>query len=199
MSQHRIAEGVFIHPSAEVESPVEIGEGTRIWRFCHVMPYARIGRGCSLGQGCFVGKGVRMGDGVRVQNHVSLFSGVQLEDDVFCGPSVVFTNVKNPRARFPRDGYTNTLVKRGATIGANATIVCGLTLAEHSFIAAGAVVTHDVPAFALMVGVPAVRTGWMSPRGERLRFDLDGIARCSVSGSRFRLQGEVVSVVSEEA
>jgi UDP-2-acetamido-3-amino-2,3-dideoxy-glucuronate N-acetyltransferase len=153
-------EGPFIHESAFVDDGAQIGAGTRVWHFCHVMPGAVIGQRCSLGQNVVVLSGVRIGDNVKIQNNVSVYEGVILEDDVFCGPSMVFTNVINPRSHVPRkDEYRPTLVKRGATIGANATIVCGVTLGEYAFIGAGAVVTKDVLAYALMVGVPARRLG----------------------------------------
>lgn len=182
----------FIHPSAEVESGAELGSGVKIWRFCHVMAGAKIGAGSMLGQGCFVARGVRIGTGVRVQNQVSLFEGVELEDEVFVGPSVVFTNVKNPRAFVARKlEYRRTLVRRGASIGANATILPGVTLGAYSFVAAGAVVTRDVPDYALVVGAPATRRGFMSRLGEPLRFE-QGLASCPTSGERYRLEaGEV--------
>lgn len=161
--------GWWAHASAVVDPGATLGEGTKVWHFCHVMPGAVIGRRCSFGQNCYVGNRVRLGDNVRVQNNVSLYDGVTLEDDVFVGPSAVFTNVVNPRAAFPRkDEYRDTRVGRGASIGANATIVCGHDIGEGAFIAAGAVVTRRVPAFALMAGVPARRIGWMCRCGERL-------------------------------
>lgn len=182
--------GVLAHPTADVELPVEIGPGTRIWRFCHVMSGARIGAGVSLGQGCFVAAGARVGDRVRVQNHVSVFAGVSLEDDVFVGPGAVFTNVKNPRATRPRQGrYAPTVVGRGATIGANATVLCGLRVGERAFVAAGAVVTRDVDPYALVVGSPARAVGWVSEAGERLEFDAEGRARCPITGESYRLLG----------
>jgi UDP-2-acetamido-3-amino-2,3-dideoxy-glucuronate N-acetyltransferase len=175
--------GVQIHESAFVDEPCEIGTGTRIWHFAHILPRTRIGRDCSLGQNVMVGPDVTVGDGCKIQNNVSIYKGVNLEDAVFCGPSCVFTNVNNPRAEIERkDEFRATLVRRGATIGANATIVCGNTIGEYAFIAAGAVVTDDVPAFALMVGVPARRVGWMSHDGERLGPDL----ACPRSGRRYR-------------
>ncbi len=151
----------MIHASAYVDEGAVVGAGTRIWHFCHVMPGAVIGERCSLGQNVVVMNGTRLGDNVKVQNNVSIYEGVEIEDDVFCGPSMVFTNVVNPRSHVSRkDEYRRTLVRRGASIGANATIVCGVTLGEYCLVGAGAVVTKDVPAYALMVGVPARRTGW---------------------------------------
>lgn len=167
-----IAPTAFVHPSAYVDEPVEIGPGTKVWHFCHLLPRAIIGANCTLGQNVMVAGGVRLGSNVKVQNNVSLYTGVELEDDVFCGPSCVFTNVVNPRAAVSRKHeYKPTLVKRGATIGANATIVCGATIGEHAFIAAGAVVRGDIEPHALMAGVPARRIGWMDEHGERLPDD----------------------------
>jgi UDP-2-acetamido-3-amino-2,3-dideoxy-glucuronate N-acetyltransferase len=178
--------GVQIHPSAFVDEPCEIGAGTRIWHFVHILPRTRIGRDCSLGQNVMVGPDVTIGDRCRIQNNVSIYQGVTLEDGVFCGPSCVFTNVNNPRAEVERKAeFRPTLVRRGATIGANATVVCGHTIGAYAFIAAGAVVTRDVPAFALMAGVPARRIGWMSHDGERLGADLV----CPRSGRRYRETG----------
>lgn len=157
------------HPTACIDQPCTIGEGTRIWHFAHVMAGARIGARCMLGQGVFVGSAVVIGDGVRVQNNVSIYDGVEIEDDVFLGPSCVFTNVKNPRAELSRkDALVPTRVRRGATIGANATILCGTTIGRYAFVGAGAVVTHDVPDFALVVGTPARRVGWVNRAGERV-------------------------------
>ncbi len=184
--QARPRSDVQIHQSAYLDEPCEIGAGTRIWHFVHILPRTRIGRNCSLGQNVMTGPDVTIGDGCKIQNNVSIYKGVTLEDGVFCGPSCVFTNVNNPRAGIERkDQFRDTLVKRGATIGANATIVCGHTIGEHAFIAAGAVVTTDVPAFALMAGVPARRIGWMSHDGERLGADLI----CPRSGRRYREAG----------
>ncbi|MEO0272138.1 MAG: DapH/DapD/GlmU-related protein [candidate division WOR-3 bacterium] len=169
----------FIHESAYVDAGAEIGSGTKIWHFSHVMGKAKIGRNCILGQNVFVANHVTVGDYCKIQNNVSLYEGVILEDYVFCGPSMVFTNVKNPRCEFPRNtsqDYAPTLVKRGASIGANATIVCGVTLHEYAFVAAGAVVTKDVPAYAIVAGVPAKIVGWMSAYGDVLDFDADGYA-----------------------
>jgi UDP-2-acetamido-3-amino-2,3-dideoxy-glucuronate N-acetyltransferase len=164
---------VRIHESSYVDEPVQIGEGTSIWHFCHILGEVTIGRHCSIGQNVMIGPRVTVGDNCKIQNNVSLYEGVTLEDDVFCGPSCVFTNVVNPRSAISRKNeFRPTLVKRGATIGANATIVCGHTVGSYAFIAAGAVVTKDVPDFALMAGVPARRIGWMSHHGERLGQEL---------------------------
>jgi UDP-2-acetamido-3-amino-2,3-dideoxy-glucuronate N-acetyltransferase len=165
--------GVRIHESAYVDDPVTIGEGTSIWHFCHILSDVSIGRNCSIGQNVVIGPKVVVGDGCKIQNNVSLYEGLVLENDVFCGPSAVFTNVNNPRANVSRKSeFRKTTLRRGATIGANATVVCGHTIGAYAFIAAGAVVTHDVPDFALMAGVPARRIGWMSKSGERLGADL---------------------------
>jgi UDP-2-acetamido-3-amino-2,3-dideoxy-glucuronate N-acetyltransferase len=178
--------GVSIHESAYVDDGVSIGAGTKIWHFVHVLGQTLIGRDCVLGQNVMVGPRVSMGDGCKVQNNVALYDGVELEDDVFCGPSCVFTNVNNPRAFLNRKSeFRRTLVKRGASIGANATIVCGHTLGAYCFIAAGAVVTKDVPDFAMMAGVPARRIGWMSHNGAKLGADLI----CPESGRRYREVG----------
>jgi len=184
---------VTIHPSAIVDDGAQLGDGTRVWHFVHVSPGARIGEGCSLGQGVYVGNDVTIGRNVKIQNNVSVYDAVTLEDDVFCGPSMVFTNVHNPRSAVVRKNeYRRTLVKRGATLGANCTIVCGTTIGEHAFVGAGAVVSRDVPPYALMVGVPARRIGWMSRHGERLPLPASGQgeAACPVTGERYRLDGE---------
>jgi UDP-2-acetamido-3-amino-2,3-dideoxy-glucuronate N-acetyltransferase len=185
----------YVHPSAYVDEPVSIGEGTKIWHFCHVMSNASVGRGCILGQNVFVASGVRIGDNVKIQNNVAIYEGVELEDDVFCGPSCVFTNVTNPRSQIVRRGqYQKTKVCRGATIGANATIVCGTTIGRYAFVAAGAVITKGtVPDYALMAGVPARRKGWMSRHGHPLgKPDTSGVMSCPESGWRYR---EVESMV----
>ena len=179
----------FAHPTAVIDDGAKIGAGTKIWHFCHVSSGAVIGEGCSFGQNVFVAAGVRVGRNVKVQNNVSLYEGVVLEDDVFCGPSCVFTNVKNPRSQIVRRGqYEKTLVRRGASIGANATIVCGTTIGRYAFVAAGAVVTRgEVPDYALMAGVPARRKGWIGRHGERLgAADAEGVMRCPESGWRYR-------------
>lgn len=175
----------YVHPSSFVDEGAVIGAGTKIWHFSHVMPGAVIGARCNLGQNVVVMPGTRIGDNVKVQNNVSIYEGVELESDVFCGPSCVFTNVLNPRSHVSRKHeYRRTLVKRGASIGANATIVCGVTLGEFAFIGAGAVVTSDVPPFALMVGVPARRVGWMCQCGERLAVER-GRGACGVCGAAY--------------
>ena len=177
----------FVHASALVDSGAVLGEGVKIWHFCHVMEGARIGAGSQLGQGCFVGRNVVIGAGVRIQNQVSIFEGVELEDDVFVGPNATFTNVKNPRAHVDRrSALAHTVVRRGATIGANATILPGVELTEHCFVGAGAVVTRDVAPYALVVGVPASAVGYMSRHGERLTF-VDGAAVCPTTGERYEL------------
>lgn len=189
-----------IHPSAIVDEGAQIGAGSRVWHFAHVCAGARIGNGVSLGQGVFVGNKVVIGDLCKVQNNVSIYDNVTLEEGVFCGPSMVFTNVYNPRALIERKSeYRDTLVRKGATLGANCTVVCGVTIGAYAFIAAGAVVTRDVPDFALMAGVPARQIGWMSAHGERLALPLrgEGEARCPATGSLYRLIGRSVTGVSE--
>ena len=178
------------HPSAIVDEGAEIGEGSRVWHFSHVMGGARIGRGCVLGQNVFVAAGVCIGNNVKIQNNVSVYEGVELEDDVFCGPSCVFTNVINPRAQIPRrDEYRRTLVRRGATLGANCTIVCGVTLGRYAFVGAGAVVLADVPDYALVVGVPAVRKGWVGRHGHRLvATEREEELACPETGWRYRFE-----------
>ncbi|MGB3500410.1 MAG: acyltransferase [Mesorhizobium sp.] len=183
----------FVHESAYVDADVELGEGTKVWHFSHILPRTRIGRNVSIGQNVVAGPDVTVGDKCKVQNNVSLYKGVELEQGVFCGPSCVFTNVLNPRAEIERkDEFRATRVRRGATIGANATIVCGHELGEYCMIGAGAVVTKDVPAYALMVGVPARRMGWVSRAGEIL----DEKLTCSRTGERYVLDGEVLRPVA---
>jgi UDP-2-acetamido-3-amino-2,3-dideoxy-glucuronate N-acetyltransferase len=187
-----------VHPTAIVDAGARIGDGTHVWHWVHVCSGARIGAGCSLGQNVFVGNRVVIGDHVRVQNNVSIYDGVTLEDGVFCGPSMVFTNVINPRAEVPRkDEYRPTLVKRGASLGANCTIVCGVTIGRYAFVGAGAVVTHDVPDHALVVGMPARLAGWMSRSGEKLDLPLagNGTAVCPRTGEQYSLQAGVCSPI----
>lgn len=187
-----MAQSWYQHPSAIVDEGAQIGEGSRVWHFVHVCGGARIGRKVSLGQNVFVGNRVVIGDACKIQNNVSVFDNVTLEEGVFCGPSMVFTNVYNPRALIERkDEYRDTRVMRGATLGANCTIVCGVTIGEFAFVGAGAVVHKDVPAYALMVGVPARQIGWMSEYGEQLALPLAGEAEavCEHTGARYVLEG----------
>jgi len=186
----------FTHESAYVDDGCEIGEGTKIWHFCHVMPNCKIGKDCSLGQNVFVASKVVLGNNVKVQNNVSIYEGVFCEDDVFLGPSMVFTNVYNPRSGVIRkDEYRQTIVKKGASIGANATIVCGNNIGQYAFIGAGAVIKTEVPDYALMVGVPARQIGWISEHGERLIFDKKGIATCPGNGEKYLLNENKVEKV----
>jgi len=188
MTDRDVRAGYFAHATATIDEGSTIGDGSSIWHYSHVMPGATIGRRCSLGQNVFVARGVSIGDNVKIQNNVSIYEGVVLEDDVFCGPSMVFTNVVNPRSHVPRKHeYKPTLVRRGATIGANATIVCGHTIGRYAFIGAGAVVTGDVADYALMVGVPARRVGWMCECGVRLEVDGRGNPHvtCAACGAAF--------------
>ena len=189
---------VSIHPTAIVDDGAQIGDGSRVWHWVHVCGSARIGSGCSLGQNVFVGNDVVIGNNVKIQNNVSVYDAVQLEDDVFCGPSMVFTNVYNPRSAVTRkDEYRRTLVRRGATLGANCTIVCGATIGEYAFVGAGAVINRDVPPFGLVVGVPARQIGWVSRFGERLALPLvgDAVAECPHTGDRYRLAGTECSLL----
>ena len=190
-------QAAHIHPSTIVDEGAQLGEGTRVWHFVHVSPGARIGARCSLGQGVYVGNDVLIGDNVKIQNNVSVYDNVTLEDDVFCGPSMVFTNVYNPRSAVTRkDEYRDTVVRRGATLGANCTVVCGVTVGEHAFVGAGAVVNRDVKPFALMAGVPARQIGWMSKFGERVPLALEGRGSwtCPSTGDRYLLEGSALSV-----
>ena len=178
----------FVHESSYVDDGARVGDGTKIWHFCHVMGGAAIGERCSLGQNVVVMNGVRIGNNVKIQNNVSVYEGVELEDDVFCGPSMVFTNVMNPRSHVSRkDEYRRTLVQRGASIGANATIVCGVTIGRYAFIGAGAVIVKNVPDYALVLGVPAAQRAWMSRHGHRLTTrNAEGLLVCPESGWRYR-------------
>lgn len=180
----------FVHPSSYIDEPCQIGARTKIWHFCHIMSDVIIGQNCVLGQNVMVGCQVKIGNHVKIQNNVSIYTGVELEDDVFCGPSCVFTNVINPRAEINRhDQYQKTLVRRGATIGANATILCGVTIGRYAFIGAGAVVRTSVPDYALMAGVPAKQIGWISRHGYRLlKPDAQGVMTCPETGWRYRLR-----------
>lgn len=181
---------VIIHPTAIVDEGATIGDGTRIWHWVHVCGGANVGKDCSLGQNVFIGNKVAIGNNVKIQNNVSVYDNVTLENDVFCGPSMVFTNVYNPRSAVSRkDEYRNTLIKQGATLGANCTIVCGVTIGEYAFVGAGAVVNRDIPAYALMVGVPAKQIGWMSRHGAKLDLPLkgDAEANCPETGERYKL------------
>lgn len=179
----------FVHPTAVVDEGCEIGSGTKIWHFSHIMPHCKIGENCNIGQNVVVSPGVVLGKNVKVQNNVSIYTGVQCEDDVFLGPSMVFTNVINPRSAVNRkDQYMKTLVKKGASIGANATIVCGHDIGAFAFIGAGAVVTKAVPDYALVIGNPARQTGWMSEYGHKLTFNTEGVAVCPESQEKYKLE-----------
>lgn len=184
------------HPSAVIDPGCEIGAGTQIWHFSHLMPGCKLGTNCKLGQNVFVASGVVVGDGVKIQNNVSLYAGLVVEDEVFLGPSCVFTNVINPRAAVNRqDAYLPTRIGKGATVGANATIICGHDIGTYAFIGAGAVVTRSVPAYALVVGNPARQIGWMSRHGQRLTFDAAGIATCPETSDRYQLKDGVVTLL----
>ncbi|TYB33923.1 MAG: N-acetyltransferase [Flexistipes sinusarabici] len=182
----------FVHESSYVDNNVTIGEGTKIWHFCHILPGSVIGRNCSFGQNCMVGPNVKIGNNVKLQNNISVYEGLEIEDDVFLGPSCVLTNVTNPRSQVNRKNlYEKTLLKKGCTIGANATVVCGITIGRYAFISAGAVVTKDVPDYALIVGVPGKQKGWMSRHGHVLKDpDENGIMVCPESGLRYQIQSQ---------
>jgi len=189
----------YKHESAYVDEKTEIGDGTKIWHFSHVQSGAKIGSNCVLGQNVNIGNNVEVGNFCKIQNNVSVYEGVTLEDYVFCGPSMVFTNVLDPRCKYPQVGskfYVKTLVKEGASIGASATIICGNTLGKHCFIGAGALVTKDVPDYALVIGNPAKLIGWVSEAGKKLNFDKDGFAFCEKSNKKYKLSNGVVKVLS---
>lgn len=188
------------HESAIIDDGAKIGTNTRVWHFVHVCGGAQIGEGCSLGQNVFVGNKVTIGNNVKVQNNVSVYDNVHIEDDVFCGPSMVFTNVYNPRSFIERKTeYRDTIVKKGATLGANCSIVCGVTIGEYSLVGAGAVINKDVPAFALMVGVPAKQIGWMSKYGEQLKLPISGTGteKCEFTGDTYQLSGTTLTLINE--
>ncbi len=190
--------GTTIHPTAIVDVGAKIGEGSRVWQWVHISGGAKIGRDCSFGQNVYVGNRVVIGNNCKIQNNVSVYDNVTLEDDVFCGPSMVFTNVYNPRAAVSRkDEYRNTLVKRGVTLGANCTVVCGITLGEYAFVAAGAVINRNVKPYALMAGVPARQIGWMSQHGDKLDLPLtgQGTATCAATGRKYALNGNQIHLL----
>lgn len=185
----------YLNEYAVIDDNVEIGEGTKIWHFTHVQAGARIGKKCVLGQNVNIANNVRIGDFVKIQNNVSVYEGVTLEDYVFCGPSMVFTNILDPRCKYPQAGseyYVETLVKEGASLGANCTIICGITIGNNAMVGAGSVVTKDVPDYALVVGIPAKVVGWVSEAGKRLSFNKDGIAICEKSNKRYKLENDTV-------
>ena len=187
----------FVHESAIIDDNVVIDSDTKIWHFSHIQSNSRIGQKCSIGQNVNIGNNVRIGNHVKIQNNVSVYEGVELEDYVFCGPSMVFTNIMYPRCKYPQRGskfYQKTLVKEGASIGANATIVCGVTIGSFAFVGAGAVITKDVPPFALMIGVPAKQDGWISEFGEKLEFE-NGISLCRSSGEKYKLENGKVQKI----
>lgn len=188
----------FIHPTVIIDPDCQIGEGTKIWHFSHLMPHCKIGQNCILGQNVFVAEGVTIGDNVKVQNNVSVYAGVEVEDDVFLGPSMVFTNVLNPRSFIERKSeFKKTFVRKGATIGANATVVCGCEIGRYALVGAGAVVTKSVPDYALVVGNPAVQIGWVSAYGHKLAFDKNGRAVCPESGEQYQLTQNVLVKIED--
>ena len=187
----------FVHETAVVDTDVQIGTGSKIWHFSHIMSHCSLGDNCILGQNVFLGDSVRVGSGVKIQNNVSVYSGVEIEDDVFLGPSMVFTNVNAPRSFIEQKNYARTIVKKGASIGANATIVCGNTIGAYAFIGAGSVVTREVPDFAFIYGVPARQQGWVSKAGARLNFDSGTTAICDTTGEKYELRDGVVAAISQ--
>ena len=187
----------FVHETAVVDTDVQIGTGSKIWHFSHIMSHCSLGDNCILGQNVFLGDAVIVGSGVKIQNNVSVYSGVEIEDDVFLGPSMVFTNVNAPRSFIERKNYVRTLVKKGASIGANATIVCGNTIGAYAFIGAGSVVTREVPDFAFIYGVPARQQGGVSKAGARLNFDSGTTAICDTTGEKYELRDGVVAAISQ--
>ena len=187
----------FVHETAVVDTDVQIGTGSKIWHFSHIMSHCSLGDNCILGQNVFLGDSVRVGSGVKIQNNVSVYSGVEIEDDVFLGPSMVFTNVNAPRSFIEQKNYARTLVKKGASIGANATIVCGNTIGAYAFIGAGSEVTREVPDFAFIYGVPARQQGWVSKAGARLNFDSGTTAICDTTGEKYELRDGVVAAISQ--
>jgi UDP-2-acetamido-3-amino-2,3-dideoxy-glucuronate N-acetyltransferase len=188
----------FVHESSYVDDNVEIGENTKIWHFCHILSNTKIGKNCSFGQNCVVGPNVKIGNNVKVQNNISVYDGVEIEDDVFLGPSCVFTNVINPRAFINRKSeFKKTLLKKGSSIGANATIICGVTIGEYALIGAGAVVNKDVKPYALMVGVPARQIGWVSKAGNRLEFNENGIAIDEFDNSKYKIENDKLMLIEE--
>ena len=188
----------MIHYTSICESGARIGVATKVWHFCHIVAGAEVGPKCVIGQGCFIAGRAKLGTGVRLQNNVSVYDAVQLGDYVFCGPSVVFTNVRTPRAEYPRrEHFEATTVERGASLGANSTIRCGVRIGRYALVGAGAVVTQDVPAFAMVQGNPCKQVGWVGRGGTRLRFDEEGTATCPSSGFRYLLRGEVVEEVND--
>ena len=198
MNKKHNYEDVFIHETSYIDDNVEIGQGTKIWHFSHILKDCKIGKDCSFGQNVVVGPNVIIGSQVKIQNNVSIYEGVTLEDGVFCGPACVFTNVNNPRSQIVRKNeYLKTLIKRGATLGANCTIICGVTIGEFAFVGAGAVISKDVPSYALMVGVPGEQIGWMSQHGEKLDLPLIGNAEtiCEHTNQRYILKGNQVNLI----
>jgi UDP-2-acetamido-3-amino-2,3-dideoxy-glucuronate N-acetyltransferase len=186
----------FVHPSSVVDTGAQIGAGTRIWHFCHLMPTCKVGENCNIGQNVFIDNNTVIGNGVKIQNNVSVYNGVIIEDGAFLGPSMVFTNVINPRSFIERKSeFKKTLIGKGATIGANATIICGVEIGAYALIGAGSVVTKNVPSFALMMGNPARQKGWVSEAGINLRFDANSVAICPETGKKYKLENERVSII----